>query len=132
MGPTVLDGVRPEMSVYREEIFGPVISLVPVASLEEAIGLINANEYGNAASIFTQSGFAAREFRYRVETGNIGINVGVAAPVAYFPFSGAKRSFFGNLHPQGRDAVRFFTESKVVITRWTPGDGQRAITGIGR
>ncbi|GHO86160.1 CoA-acylating methylmalonate-semialdehyde dehydrogenase [Dictyobacter formicarum] len=132
LGPTVLDNVKPEMSVYQEEIFGPVIGLVPVASLAEAIELINAKEYGNAASIFTQSGFAAREFRYRVETGNIGINVGVAAPVSYFPFSGAKSSFFGNLHPQGRDAVRFFTESKVVITRWTPGDGQQSITGIGR
>lgn len=132
VGPTVLDGVTSTMSVYKEEIFGPVIGLTAVASLDEAINLINAGEYGNAASIFTQSGFAAREFRYRVETGNIGINVGVAAPVSYFPFSGAKRSFFGNLHPQGRDAVRFYTESKVVITRWTPGDGEKTITGIGR
>lgn len=132
VGPTVLDGVLPGMSVYKEEIFGPVIGLMAVESLDEAINLINTSEYGNAASIFTQSGFAAREFRYRVETGNIGINVGVAAPVSYFPFSGARRSFFGNLHPQGRDAVRFFTESKVVITRWTPGDGEKTVTGIGR
>jgi len=102
-----------------------------VHTLDEAITLLNANAYGNAASIFTRSGFAAREFRYRVETGNIGINVGVAAPVAYFPFSGAKRSFFGTLHPQGRDVVRFYTESKVVITRWTAGDGQ-PVTGVGR
>jgi malonate-semialdehyde dehydrogenase (acetylating)/methylmalonate-semialdehyde dehydrogenase len=131
VGPTILDQVQPEMHVYKEEIFGPVIGISPVSSLDEAIKRINANEYGNAASIFTQSGFAAREFRYRVETGNIGINVGVAAPMAYFPFSGAKRSFFGNLHPQSRDAVRFYTESKVVITRWAAGDGP-SVTGIGR
>ena len=86
---------------------------------------------GNAASIFTESGGAARKFRYEVETGNIGINVGVAAPVSAFPFSGAKRSFFGTLHPQGRDVVRFYTESKVVITRWTTGDGA-SVTGVGR
>jgi malonate-semialdehyde dehydrogenase (acetylating) / methylmalonate-semialdehyde dehydrogenase len=131
VGPTVLDKVQPQMRVYREEIFGPVIGVTPVGTLEEAIQLINAGAYGNAASIFTESGSAAREFRYRVEVGNIGINVGVAAPVAYFPFSGAKRSFFGTLHPQGRDAVRFFTESKVVISRWTAGAGG-SVTGVGR
>src|SRR5688572_21391144 len=131
VGPTLLDGVRPEMRVYQEEIFGPVVGMAPVDSLDEAIAMINAAEYGNAASIFTESGAVARRFRYDVETGNIGINVGVAAPVAYFPFSGAKHSFFGTLHPQGRDAVRFYTESKVVITRWTTGDG-RTITGVGR
>lgn len=131
VGPTILDQVQPAMHVYQEEIFGPVITMTSVNTLDEAITLINAHEYGNAASIFTQSGFAAREFRYRVETGNIGINVGVAAPMAYFPFSGAKSSFFGSLHPQGRDAVRFFTESKVVITRWTAGD-DGPVTGVGR
>lgn len=131
VGPTILDAVRPEMRIYQEEIFGPVISMTPLGSLNEAIDLINAHDYGNAASIFTRSGFAAREFRYRVETGNIGINVGVAAPMAYFPFSGAKRSFFGSLHPQGRDAVRFYTESKVVITRWTAGE-DGPVTGVGR
>jgi malonate-semialdehyde dehydrogenase (acetylating)/methylmalonate-semialdehyde dehydrogenase len=131
VGPTLLDGVRPEMRVYKEEIFGPVVGMTPVGSLDEAIGLINAAEYGNAASIFTESGAAARRFRYEVETGNVGINVGVAAPVAYFPFSGAKGSFFGTLHPQGRDVVRFYTESKVVITRWAGSDGG-AVTGVGR
>lgn len=131
VGPTILDAVQPGMSIYQEEIFGPVIAMTPVESLDEAITLINAHEYGNAASIFTQSGFAAREFRYRVETGNIGINVGVAAPMAYFPFSGAKRSFFGSLHPQGRDAVRFYTESKVVMTRWIAGE-EGTVTGVGR
>jgi malonate-semialdehyde dehydrogenase (acetylating)/methylmalonate-semialdehyde dehydrogenase len=134
VGPTVLDQVRPGMRAYSEEIFGPVLSVTPVDSLDEAIALINASPYGNAASIFTQSGRAAREFRYRVQTGNIGINVGVAAPMAYFPFSGAKRSFFGALHPQGRDAVRFYTESKVVISRWAGGTGGTgaSVTGIGR
>ncbi|HLI89116.1 MAG TPA: CoA-acylating methylmalonate-semialdehyde dehydrogenase [Ktedonobacteraceae bacterium] len=131
VGPTVLDAVQPQMHIYQEEIFGPVVAMTPLDSLDEAIELINAHDYGNAASIFTQSGYAAREFRYRAETGNIGINVGVAAPMAYFPFSGAKRSFFGTLHPQSRDAVRFFTESKVVITRWTPG-GDGPVTGVGR
>ncbi len=131
VGPTVLDEVRPGTHVYREEIFGPVVGITPVSSLDEAINLINASEYGNAASIFTRSGAAAREFRYRVETGNIGINIGVAAPMAYFPFSGARRSFFGALHPQGRDAVRFFTESKVVISRWGGGEGG-SVSGIGR
>jgi malonate-semialdehyde dehydrogenase (acetylating)/methylmalonate-semialdehyde dehydrogenase len=130
VGPTLLDGVGPESRLYREEVFGPVVGITPVGSLDEAIGLINAADYGNAASIFTESGAAARQFRYQVETGNVGINVGVAAPVSVFPFSGAKRSFFGSLHPQGRDAVRFYTESKVVITRWTTGDG-RAVTGVG-
>jgi malonate-semialdehyde dehydrogenase (acetylating)/methylmalonate-semialdehyde dehydrogenase len=131
VGPTLLDGVRPEMNVYQQEIFGPVVSMSPVDGLDEAIALINSIGYGNAASIFTESGAAARRFRTEVDTGNIGINVGVAAPMAYFPFSGAKRSFFGDLHPQGRDAVRFFTESKVVITRWTTGDNV-PVTGVGR
>jgi malonate-semialdehyde dehydrogenase (acetylating)/methylmalonate-semialdehyde dehydrogenase len=132
VGPTILDQVQPGMGVYGEEIFGPVVGMSPVASLDEAIGRINSGEYGNAASIFTSSGAAAREFRYRVETGNVGINVGVAAPMAYFPFSGAKRSFFGTLHGQGRDAVRFYTESKVVISRWVMGDSRGPVTGVGR
>jgi malonate-semialdehyde dehydrogenase (acetylating)/methylmalonate-semialdehyde dehydrogenase len=131
VGPTLLDDVQPEMSIYREEIFGPVVGISPLGSLDEAIARINSAAYGNAASIFTESGAAARRFRTEVETGNIGINVGVAAPMAYFPFSGAKRSFFGDLHPQGRDAVRFFTESKVVITRWAGYDGGN-VTGVGR
>src|SRR5215203_5859975 len=131
VGPTLLDDVRPEMRIYKEEIFGPVVSISPVNDLDEAIARINGAEYGNAASIFTESGAAARKFRYEVQTGNVGINVGVAAPVSNFPFSGAKRSFFGSLHPQGRDAVRFFTESKVVISRWTAGD-RSAVTGVGR
>jgi len=131
VGPTLLDNVLPGMRIYQEEIFGPVISMSPVDSLDQAIAQINAAEYGNAASIFTESGAAARKFRYEVETGNVGINVGVAAPMAYFPFSGAKGSFFGTLHPQSRDSVRFFTESKVVISRWTTGHSG-PVTGVGQ
>lgn len=131
VGPTVLDRVAPESRTYKEELFGPVLGITPVASLDEAIAQINAAEYGNAASIFTESGAAARKFRYEVETGNIGINVGVAAPVAMFPFSGARGSFLGVLHPQGRDAIRFFTESKVVISRWSSVD-RGPVSGVGR
>ena len=131
VGPTVLDRVPADSQTYKEELFGPVLGMTPVDSLDQAIAQINAAEYGNAASIFTESGAAARKFRYDVETGNIGINVGVAAPVAMFPFSGAKRSFLGVLHPQGRDAIRFFTESKVVISRWGRGD-RGAVSGVGR
>ncbi len=118
VGPTILDGVAPDMSIGAEEIFGPVASFLEAESLDEAIETINKSGYGNAATVYTSSGPAAREFRHRVKAGNIGINVGVAAPMAYFPFGGMKNSFFGDLHPQGRDAIRFFTESKVVITRW--------------
>lgn len=131
VGPTLLDGLHPGMSVYQQEIFGPVVGMSPLDSLDDAIAQINGAEYGNAASIFTESGATARKFRTEIETGNVGINVGVAAPMAYFPFSGAKRSFFGDLHPQGRDAVRFFTESKVVITRWS-GGGAASVTGVGQ
>lgn len=123
VGPTVFDGVDPDMALARDEIFGPVLGVMPVASLDDAIARVNASPYGNAASIYTRDGGAAREFRYRVNAGNIGVNVGVAAPVAYFPFSGMKQSFFGVLHGQGRDAVRFYTESKVVITRWPAPTG---------
>ncbi len=118
VGPTILDDVRLDMTVAREEIFGPVASVFAVHAFDDAIDLINSSPYGNAATIYTSGGKYARDFRYRVRAGNIGINVGVAAPMAYFPFGGTKNSFFGDLHPQSRDAVRFFTESKVVITRW--------------
>ena len=114
----MLDDVGPEMAVAKEEVFGPVVSLSEFFRLDDAIEAINRSPYGNAATIYTASGKAAREFRHRVREGNIGINAGVAAPMAYFPFGGMKNSFFGDLHPQGRDAIRFFTESKVVVTRW--------------
>jgi malonate-semialdehyde dehydrogenase (acetylating)/methylmalonate-semialdehyde dehydrogenase len=118
IGPTVFDKVTRDMIIAREEIFGPVIPIIRVRDLEEAIDIIHANPYGNASSVFTSSGKVARDYQYRVKAGNIGINVGVAAPVATFPFSGMKDSFFGDLHGQGKDAVDFFTENKVVITRW--------------
>ncbi len=118
IGPTIFDRVRPEMTIAREEIFGPVLGIIPVADFEGALEVIENLPYGNAASLFTSSGKFAREFKYRVRCGNIGINVGIAAPVATFPFSGMKQSFFGDLHGQGRDAIQFFTERKVVITRW--------------
>ena len=118
IGPTIFDKVRPEMVIAREEIFGPVLGILPVADFDEALSLIDSLPYGNAASLFASSGKAAREFEYRVRCGNIGINIGVAAPIATFPFSGMKDSFFGDLHGQGRDAIQFFTDRKVVITRW--------------
>ncbi|KXH74116.1 MAG: methylmalonate-semialdehyde dehydrogenase, partial [Candidatus Thorarchaeota archaeon SMTZ-45] len=107
VGPTIFDDVKPNMGIAQEEIFGPVMSIIKVKSYEEAIKIIHANPYGNASSIFTSSGKWAREFTYEVQTGNIGINIGIAAPVAHFPFSGMKDSFFGDLHGQGTDAIRF-------------------------
>ena len=118
LAPSIFDKVKPEMTIAREEIFGPVASLLRADNLDQAIEMVNNLPYGNAASIFTSSGKTAREFGYRVQTGNVGINIGIAAPMAFFPFSGMKDSFFGILHGQGKDAVRFFTESKVVIERW--------------
>ncbi len=118
VGPTIFDKVRPEMTIAREEIFGPVLGIIPVADFDEALEVIDGIPYGNAASLFTASGKWAREFKYRVKCGNIGINIGIAAPIASFPFGGMKDSFFGDLHGQGRDAIQFFTDRKVVITRW--------------
>lgn len=118
IGPTVFDKVKPDMTIANEEIFGPVMSIMPIKDLEEAFSIIDANPYGNASSIFTSDGKTAREFKYRVQTGNVGINVGIAAPMAFFAFSGWKDSFFGDLHGQGHDAIRFFTEKKIVIERW--------------
>ena len=116
--PTILVDVQPGSEIARTEVFGPVLGVMHVNSLEEAIALINQGSYGNQASLFTASGSAARKFRYQVEAGNIGINIGVAAPMASFPFSGWKDSFFGDLHGQGMDAVEFFTQKKVVVERW--------------
>ena len=118
VGPTILEDVTPDMSVAREEIFGPVLSLMRADSFDEAVNLINRSRYGNGASIFTSSGARAREFKYRVNAGNIGVNIGVAAPSASFPFGGQKDSFFGDLHGQGRDSIEFYTDRKVVIERW--------------
>jgi len=118
LGPTVFENVKPYMTIAKEEIFGPVASIMRAKDLDEAIDMIHTSRYGNAASIFTSSGRVAREFQYRVQCGNIGINIGIAAPMAFFPFSGMKDSFFGILHGQGKEVIRFFTESKVVIQRW--------------
>ena len=116
--PTILDGLSPEGQIANTEIFGPVFGLMHVETLDEAIALINRKAYGNMACLFTSSGAAARQFRYEVEAGNVGINLGVAAPMAFFPFSGWKESFFGTLHAQGRHAVEFYTQTKVVVERW--------------
>jgi malonate-semialdehyde dehydrogenase (acetylating)/methylmalonate-semialdehyde dehydrogenase len=116
--PTVLDGVPPGSKVAQTEIFGPVLNLIHAASIEEALQFLWQTPYGNAASIFTGSGAAARRFRYEAPAGNIGVNIGVAAPLAYFPFSGWRDSFFGTVHAQGRDAIEFYTDKKVVIERW--------------
>jgi len=118
VGPTILTDVKPGMSVATEEIFGPVLSLMKADSFDEAVDIINQSHYGNAASIFTNSGQYAREFKYRVNAGNIGVNIGVAAPSASFPFGGQKDSFYGDLHGQGTDAIEFYTERKIVIERW--------------
>jgi len=118
LNPTVFEDVTPDMTIAKDEIFGPVAAVMKARSLDEAVDIIHASPFGNAASIFTQSGKLAREFQYRVQCGNIGINIGIVAPMAFFPFSGMKDSFFGTLHGQGQEAVRFFTESKVVIQRW--------------
>lgn len=118
LGPSIFDKVTPDMSIAQEEIFGPVMSIIHVPDFETAVKTINTTRYGNAASIFTQNGGYAREFKYRIIAGNIGVNVGVAAATASFPFGGQKESFFGDLHGQGPDSIRFFTDYKVVIERW--------------
>ena len=116
--PTVLDGLPANSKLADTEIFGPVLSLVHANDLDEALEFLGRSAFGNQASLFTSSGSAARRFRYEAPAGNIGINIGVAAPMAYFPFSGWKNSFFGDLHGQGRDGVEFYTEKKVVVERW--------------
>src|SRR5271169_6319233 len=116
--PTILDDVPMTSDLADTEIFGPVLSLVHADSMDEALAFLERSAYGNQASLFTSSGSAARRFRYEAPAGNIGINIGVAAPMAYFPFSGWKNSFFGDLHGQGRDAIEFYTDKKVVVERW--------------
>ena len=118
IGATILDGVTPEMELAREEIFGPVLSLIHVETLDEAIEAVNKSRFGNGVSIFTESGAAVRRFRHDVEAGMVGVNIGVAAPVAFFPFSGWKDSFLGDLHAHGTDAVEFYTRKKTVTSRY--------------
>lgn len=127
VGPTVFEDVTPDMSIGTEEIFGPVAGINRANSVEEAIGMMHASRYGNACSIFTTSGRAAREFRYQAGISMIGVNIGVAAPMAFFPFGGSKQSFFGDLKAAGRDGISFFTDQRVVISRWStaPPDPHR-------
>src|SRR5271157_1377309 len=118
LGPTIFDHVTKDMTIAREEIFGPVLSVMRVKTLDEAIDLVNQSPFGNATAIFTSSGKSAREYSSRCEVGMVGVNVGVAAPMAFFPFAGWKSSFFGDLHAHGKDAVAFYTEQKVIMSRW--------------
>ncbi|HEU4978149.1 MAG TPA: CoA-acylating methylmalonate-semialdehyde dehydrogenase [Solirubrobacteraceae bacterium] len=118
VGPTIIDDVAPGAPIVQEEVFGPVLTIVRADSLDEAIALVNRSRFGNGTSIFTESGAAVRRYRHEVEAGMIGVNIGVAAPVAFFPFSGWKDSFLGDLHAHGPDAVDFYTRKKTVTTRW--------------
>jgi malonate-semialdehyde dehydrogenase (acetylating)/methylmalonate-semialdehyde dehydrogenase len=119
VGPTVFEDVSPDMSIATEEIFGPVAAVNRADSVEDAVAMMHASRYGNACSIFTTSGRAAREFRYQAGISMIGVNIGVAAPMAFFPFGGSKQSFFGDLKAAGKDGIYFFTDQRVVISRWT-------------
>jgi len=119
VAPTIFEGVSPEMVIGSEEIFGPVAGLVEVDSIDAAVALLERSSFGNATTIFTNDGGAAREFRYRAGISMIGVNIGVAAPMAMFPFGGSRGSFYGDLKAQGRDAVAFFTDQRVVISRWS-------------
>lgn len=123
--PTIMDDVPPYGESARTEIFGPVLSLMHASSIEEAIQMVNARSYGNMACIFTRNGADARRFRYEVNAGNVGINLGVAAPIAFFPFSGWGDSFFGDLHAQAHHGVEFYTQTKVVIERWPKQWGRK-------
>ncbi|HEY9784200.1 MAG TPA: aldehyde dehydrogenase family protein, partial [Candidatus Obscuribacterales bacterium] len=118
LGPTIFDRAKPNMSIVKEEIFGPVLSVVRVETIEEAIALGAQCEYGNGAVIYTNSGRAAREFKRHFNAGMIGINVGVPAPMAWFPFTGWNNSFFGDLHIQGKESIQFYTQQKMTMTRW--------------
>jgi malonate-semialdehyde dehydrogenase (acetylating)/methylmalonate-semialdehyde dehydrogenase len=118
VGPTIFDNVTPDMTIAREEIFGPVVGIVRTKNLDEVIDLINSRDFANAASIYTQNGGTAREFKYRVLPSMIGINIGIAAPMSFFPFGGAGNSMFGDIKAHGQEIFHFFTDTKVVIERW--------------
>jgi malonate-semialdehyde dehydrogenase (acetylating) / methylmalonate-semialdehyde dehydrogenase len=118
LGPTVLDGVTPDMAIAQEEVFGPVLCIIHAESLDQAIEIVNASRFGNGTSIFTESGASVRRYRHEVQAGMIGVNIGVAAPVAFFPFTGWKDSFLGDLHAHGTDAVEFFTRKKTITSRY--------------
>ncbi|MCF6277649.1 MAG: CoA-acylating methylmalonate-semialdehyde dehydrogenase [Anaerolineales bacterium] len=116
--PTILDNVPPTGTIFKTEIFGPVLGLMYAETLDKAIGMVNASNYGNMSCLFTGSGASARQFRYEIQAGNVGINIGVAAPMAFFPFSGWKDSFFGTLHAQAKHSMEFYTQTKIVVERW--------------
>jgi malonate-semialdehyde dehydrogenase (acetylating)/methylmalonate-semialdehyde dehydrogenase len=118
VGPTLVDKVQPQMSLFREEIFGPVLSMLRPQTLDEALKIMNGIEYGNGASIFTTSGAPARKFVREIQCGMLGVNVGVPAPMALFSFSGWNQSFFGDLHVQGVEGMLFYTRQKCVLSRW--------------
>jgi malonate-semialdehyde dehydrogenase (acetylating)/methylmalonate-semialdehyde dehydrogenase len=118
LGPTLFDHVTPEMEIYREEIFGPVLGVVRVETYDEAVALVNDNHYGNGTAVFTNDGGAAKRFEEDVQVGMIGVNVPIPVPTAYYSFGGRKRSLFGDTHAYGTEGVHFFTRGKVVTTRW--------------
>jgi len=118
LGPTIVDQVQNEMTLAREEVFGPVLNVIRMDDLDHSIELANKSAYGNGAAIFTNSGPAAREFKHRVKAGMVGINVGVPATMAMFPFTGWDDSFYGDLHIQGKEGIQFYTRQKVISTRW--------------
>jgi malonate-semialdehyde dehydrogenase (acetylating)/methylmalonate-semialdehyde dehydrogenase len=118
LGPCLFDHVQPEMAIYREEIFGPVLSVVRVAAYEDAVALVNANPYANGVAVFTNDGGAARRFTHEIQVGMVGINVPIPVPMAYYSFGGWKESLFGDAHVHGADGVRFYTRGKVVTSRW--------------
>jgi malonate-semialdehyde dehydrogenase (acetylating) / methylmalonate-semialdehyde dehydrogenase len=127
LGPTILDSVTPDMEAASEEIFGPVLSVIQADSLDHAIEIVGRSRFGNGVSIFTENGASVRRFRHEVEAGMVGVNIGVAAPVAFFPFSGWKDSFLGDLHAHGGDAVDFYTRKKTITSRWfSSGQGSGA------
>jgi malonate-semialdehyde dehydrogenase (acetylating)/methylmalonate-semialdehyde dehydrogenase len=127
LGTTLFDQVKPEMSIYRDEIFGPVLVVLRAQTLEDAIALVNKNPYANGTAIFTESGGAARRFAAEIQVGMVGVNVPIPVPVAYFSFGGWKNSLFGDLHVHGTESVKFYTRTKVVTSRWphqdTPAPG---------
>jgi malonate-semialdehyde dehydrogenase (acetylating) / methylmalonate-semialdehyde dehydrogenase len=125
LGPCLLDHVTPDMSVYRDEIFGPVLSVVRCGTYDEAIALVNANPYGNGTAVFTSDGGAARRFQHEIEVGMVGINVSIPVPMAYYSFGGWKDSLFGDSHVHGVEGVQFYTRGKVVTSRWTDASGLR-------
>ena len=129
IGPTLFDQVTPEMEIYREEIFGPVLIVFRAANLDEAIALVNRNPYGNGTAIFTRSGAAARRFENEIEVGMVGINVPIPVPMAFFSFGGWKASLFGDLHMHGMEGVWFYTRTKAVTSRW-PSDSGAASSGL--